>query len=142
MKLVHYCFYNRETGLFHQRTISCASERLAALNTPARHMYIAGEFDPLSQRFDIETAQVVDYQPPQPSEDHEWNADSRRWVLKREVLQRQAEKASARARILELEAKAHRYQRTATLGDEEGKQRLAQVEAEIDTLRPLAFPKE
>jgi hypothetical protein len=33
---------------------------------------------------------VVDYQRPQPSADHEWNAGTKRWVLKPVIAARQA----------------------------------------------------
>lgn len=45
---------------------------------------IEGAYDHLSQRVDIETGEVVDWQPDKPEgdeyTDHEWDAGTKRWV--------------------------------------------------------------
>jgi hypothetical protein len=45
---------------------------------------IEGQYDHLSQRVDLATGQVIDYQPPAPADTalatHRWDADTRRWV--------------------------------------------------------------
>lgn len=78
-----WSFYDAATGTFSRGRIVCSPAQLAA-NTPHGCVPIAGAFDPLSQRVDIGTGQVVDYQPPAPTDDDlrtwAWNADTRRWV--------------------------------------------------------------
>lgn len=61
--------------------------------------YVEGRFDRLSQRFDLLTRAVVDHQPEQPDDDHEWRAENPdaphlvdqrwRWFKKREVIERE-----------------------------------------------------
>jgi hypothetical protein len=46
---------------------------------------------------------VVDHQPPQPSDDHEWNAETRRWDVKEDVQTRAAAAAQASVEIARLE---------------------------------------
>jgi hypothetical protein len=74
-------FYDQATGLFAARTMLASDDVDVVANTPPGLIAIEGEFDHLSQRVDVETGKVVDYQPPQPSPDHEWNADAKRWQL-------------------------------------------------------------
>lgn len=75
-----------------------------------------------SQRVDVETDQVVDYQPPAPDADHEWIHDDaqgnrvRRWVLKPDAVERRNRRSMAIARIAELERKQERAMREHLLG--------------------------
>jgi hypothetical protein len=84
-----WSFYDTETGALAAGRLTCSPAQLAA-NTPAGHAAIEGRFDHLSQRVDIATGQVVDYQPPAPGDDDlrtwAWNADTRRWVASPTVL--------------------------------------------------------
>jgi hypothetical protein len=77
---------------------------------------------------------VVDYQPPQPSIEHEWNADTKRWQLTAAVQQRESDRRSALARIAELEGKQARAVREAVLSGDQS--RLRAIEGEIAGLRP------
>lgn len=73
-----YSIYFLESGIFTGGIVSCDPERLLA-NVPDACSCILGVYDHLSQRVDLETGAVIDYQPPQPSENHAWNAETRRW---------------------------------------------------------------
>lgn len=76
-----YSIYCTRTGLFTGATIICAAQHLAA-NVPAGHSCMLGRYDHLSQRIDVETGRVIDYQPPRPSERHEWDPATKRWVYR------------------------------------------------------------
>jgi hypothetical protein len=71
--------YSVETGLFTGVQIECPDSQVDA-NTPEGHSCLIGEFDYLSQRVNVGTGEVVDYQPPAPSDDHAWDAGIKRWV--------------------------------------------------------------
>jgi hypothetical protein len=110
MKVSTYVhFYDAKTGLFTGVSIHTnltspkAVKTFIAENTPAGHGAFVGYVDALSQKMDIDTKQLVDYRPPQPSPRHEWNLITKRW-------QRQAalKRSEALARIAELEKGQHR----------------------------------
>jgi hypothetical protein len=102
-------FYDAKTGLFtgvsiHTNlTAAKAVKAFIGENTPPGHGAYVGYVDPLSQRMDVATGQIVDYQPPQPSPRHEWNQITKRWQ-KQVALKRSA----ALARIADLEKGQHR----------------------------------
>jgi hypothetical protein len=129
-----YSFYDETTGDFSGRVFS-GSARLVALNTPTGYVAISGRFDRLSQRVDTKTGEVVDYQPPKPDDDHEWNTERRRWVKKPDVLVAERRGAAARKRIAELEASQLRALREHALGDATAVDRLRAIDDEIKTLR-------
>ena len=85
-----YSFAHQETGLFNGTILTTNSPEAVTANTPADHIPVAGAHDPFCRKFDHETRQVVDYVPPQPSEDHDWNDQARRWVLKPSAIARAA----------------------------------------------------
>lgn len=128
-------FYDPETGLFADRTF-IGRESAAERNTPAGLVAVEGRYDHLSQRVDLETGAVVDWQPPAPSEDHEWHADSRRWRKRADVVEREANAKATQSRIAELERMQLRALREAVLGDEMAKARLQAIDDEITALRP------
>lgn len=109
-------FYDASTGLFtgvsiHTNLTSAkAVKDFIAENTPAGHGSFIGHVDPLSQKMDVTTRQLVDYKPPQPSPRHEWNPTTKRW-------QRQAvlKRSEVLARISELEKGQHRTVREALI---------------------------
>ncbi len=109
-------FYDASTGLFSGVSIHTnltsqkAVRQFIAENTPAGHGAYIGHVDPLSQKVDIQTHQLVDYQPPRPSPRHEWNPTTKRW-------QRQAalKRSEVIARISELEKGQHRTVREALI---------------------------
>lgn len=77
-----YRFYDAKTGIFSGVTYSGSIEHLAQ-NTPSGYAAMEGEFDYLSQKVDLKSGNVIDYQPPAPADDASriwaWDAQSKRW---------------------------------------------------------------
>lgn len=101
-------------GLFTGQVIKGSGNALEA-NVPQGMRAVAGLFDRICQRVDIETGRVVDHQPPQPDEDHEWLAENPsakdragqrwRWTKKADVLEREQRRTTRQLQIEELERK-------------------------------------
>ena len=129
-----WSFYDEQTGLFTGRIYSGA---LLKENTPAGCGSAEGAIDHLSQRVELATGEIIDYQPPPPDVDHEWDTVSRRNVLKPEVAVRRAEKAVARTRINELERAQLRPLRELAIDakNAEAAARLADIDTEIRRMR-------
>jgi len=168
--MIRSYFYDVATGLFSGRYFSSsdvdevAHARAVQLNLPEGHGAIAGRFDHLSQRVDIErlqreddeaatawaakgddkgppsrvvatAAHVIDYQPPAPSTDHEWNPDTKRWLLSAVAQATVAAAAAAKARHAELIGQQHDDIRRAVLGDTSALERLRAIDTEVTALR-------
>jgi hypothetical protein len=110
MSAKRFHFYDVNTGVLSETGIAvdCASghENVALSNCPPGHRPIEGSYDHERQRVDLtgDELRVVDYQPPQPSPDHEWNETNRRWQLSQAACDRQVKRRSASAQIAALEA--------------------------------------
>jgi hypothetical protein len=128
-------FAHKETGLFNGMHMMFSDDALVVLNTPPDHFAVDGQFDSLSQRVDIATGKVIDYQPPSPSADHEWSATTKRWKLNAAAQSKINNHNSAMSQILTLEATQHRAVRELALGVTDAQQRLADIDAQITTLR-------
>lgn len=74
-----YSIYEIAGGMFTGKTLTCMQEH-AKTNVPNGFNIIEGRYDHLSQRVDVNTGKVVDYQPPQPSPNHKWDAITKRWL--------------------------------------------------------------
>jgi hypothetical protein len=139
-----YHFADAKTGIFGGRKLCLSDdsgEQLQA-NTPAGTIPVAGVADWQSQRVDLGTGLLVDYVPPQPSSDHEWHSDRKRWVLRAEVQQARQKRDNALAEIRRLETEVQpRAQRELLLdpADPEPRSRLAAIEQRIAALRPPRF---
>jgi hypothetical protein len=98
---------------------------------------IEGAFDSLSQRVNLATGEVEDFQPPQPNSAHEWNADTKRWELTQAAQAAKKAEAAARAELIRLDAQSVRYVAEGVAGviDDEGKRRLAAILARKAELR-------
>jgi len=138
----HFHFFHAETGVIHPDALainaSVGVEEAALANCPAGHKPIAGNFDHLSQRVDIESGTVVDHQPPQPSPDHEWHSATKRWRLSEAATARREARTRAVEKIAALEAAQHRAVRELLLElvpEHPGLRRLREIEAEIAALR-------
>jgi hypothetical protein len=129
-----WSFYEQATRLFSGLKFS-GNQSILSANIPAGHKALEGQYDHLSQRVDIETGQVVDYQPPQPSPDHEWDAATKRWRLKADVAERQRRREAALAQIRTLEAAQARPMREAALGIAGAVERLRAIDEQIAQLR-------
>jgi hypothetical protein len=136
-----FSFYDPATGLFTGRTFSCdigsdaVRAKVLATNTPAGLKSIEGLHDHLRSRVDATTGAVVDYQPPQPSPDYEWDATKKKWVLNATAQAKQSARAAALATIATLESKQPRAVRESTLGVVGGRERLQAIETQIEALR-------
>ena len=101
-------YYHKGTGEIHGKTVVASDDRAIELNKPSpEHIALDNPdsglpFDPLSQRVDVSTGKIVDYQPPPPSADHEWQGTTRRWILNQATRERDENKRAARARIASL----------------------------------------
>jgi hypothetical protein len=129
---IYVQFYDSTTGLFtgvsmHTNvTTPKAVKAFIAENTPPGHGAFVGYVDPLSQKMDLSSGQLVDFRPPPPSPKHEWNPTSKRWQrpvgLKR---------SAALARIAELETGQHRTVRET----------LIRVCHAVDTIKEALAPE-
>jgi hypothetical protein len=131
-------FYHKETGAFSGVHLTASTEKIVALNTPADHVAIDGHHDPLAKRVDVSTGQIVDYVPPQPSADHEWNDAVKRWQLSATYLQAQGERICAQREIESLERAQHRPLRELCLDPANvfARQQLRAIDDKIKALRP------
>jgi hypothetical protein len=77
---MNWHFYDKATGLFTGQRFLGAADALE-MNIPAGLAAMPGEIDHLSQRVDLDTGAVIDFQPPQPSAEFEWDQAHRRWIL-------------------------------------------------------------
>lgn len=134
-------FYDPQTGLFTGRRFTGPGKYIAR-NTPDGCVAMEGVFDHLSQRVDLETGEVVDYQPPKPDDDHEWDEHRRQWRLKREIRRSLRQRAETLRSIEELERKQLRPARELAIDPEnaEARQRLTEIEAQIAALRGELTP--
>jgi len=132
-----YSFYHPDTGLFTAKILATTNPALVALNTPEGYRAIAGAYDHLSQRVDLGTLKVIDYQPPRPSPQHEWNPKSRRWELAAAVIAQRQLAAQALSEIARLEATQARPMRELALdpANVAAHARLAAIDAQIVELR-------
>jgi hypothetical protein len=131
----HWAFFDPVTGLFAGRTYGGSSVEGLKNNTPEGCAAIEGMYDHLAQRVDIITGEVVDYQPPQPSADHEWNADTKRWQLTAAAQDVINADAIARAQLEAIDRQSIRALREAALGKPEAVALLATLDAQATPLR-------
>jgi hypothetical protein len=129
-----YSLYEAATGLFTGKRLHCDDDGLLHARLPAGTLAMEGGFDQRCQRVDLGTGAVVEYRPPAPSGDHEWNSSEKRWQV-RAARGAQDRIAVIYARIQSLEATQGRAVREATLGDPSAMKRLKDIDAEIRDLR-------
>lgn len=76
-------FFDAGTGLIDPGRSFTGRAADAPLNAPPGHLPVAGVSDALSQRVDLATGALVDWQPPAPAATEwatwSWHAESRRW---------------------------------------------------------------
>jgi hypothetical protein len=106
----HVHIYDLSTGLFtgqaHHTNVreQAAIEKFIDESTPTGHgAYIGRYVDYLSKKVDVSTGLLVEYQPPQPSRKHTWNAEAKRWHIKN-----REQREITLSRIAQLEAGTHR----------------------------------
>jgi len=129
-----FSVYRKSDGLFTGGRLHVPEADLAR-NLRDGEAHVDGTVDHLSQRVDLATGAVVDYQPPRPSADHEWNATAKRWRLTAAAAAKAAARTEALAQIASIEASQHRVLREAALGDTAASTRLLAIEDQIIKLR-------
>lgn len=115
-----------------ERKLSAMIARQAhprAKSTPAAPP--APDVDPPPPRAKATADHLVDYQPPQPSDVHEWNATSKRWQLTAAAQSRANDRVLASQMIQRLEVASLRPQREMSLGMDGAKARLQSIDDEI-----------
>jgi hypothetical protein len=129
----HFCFYDNATGLFSGRSGRYADEAMAQANAPEGFTALQGAFDRNSQRFEIESGNVIDYQPPSPGADYEWSAERKRYSKSLAAVQRDGLIAFAQQSIEMLERSQLRPIRELALdpANVAAKSRLQQIEDAI-----------
>jgi len=141
MRTLH--LYDVATGIFSGQSFStndiAGFEEGLRLNTPPGHATIEGDIDHLSQAVDLKTGEIIDYRPPAPDSDHEWNSTTRRWQLKPEVQELQQKRAAALAEISALEAQQPRAIRELLLDPDnvDAKAKLQIIDRGIEDQREL-----
>jgi hypothetical protein len=140
---MRYTVADLKAGGVFVRHISCGTDQLR-YNVAAHEFAVPGSYDLYASRYDEATQQVVDYQPPQPDADHEWNAQTRRWQKREAVLLFEQRRAVALARIDQLENKQARILRELEIDPAkvgiDGKtpmERLVAIDQEIEQLREV-----
>jgi hypothetical protein len=136
----YYSFYHKVTGELHPHVFGTDDKSMLAGNTPPDHVAIEGKLDRLSMRVDVTRSPpvIVDHQPPQPSADDEWNAKTKRWQLKAEVVARANERAAAIARIAQLDASSVPILREYAIGISGTREKLKAINDEVAALRLIA----
>jgi hypothetical protein len=133
-----------------------SDDRVIDINIPPDHIVIEGHHDHLSKRVDVSVPpeiinnagkvgysmdeatrivhKIIDYQPPAPSTDHEWDAQTKRWQISAAAQAKAAARSAALARIAALEASQHRHIRGLALGKPGAKEALQAIDEEIISL--------
>ena len=147
-------FFHKETGALHGNQLICSDDAVVALNTPPDHIAVDGHYNCLSQRVDVPMPpelvddinqygctvgkrivhRVIDYVPPSPSTEHEWNPETKRWVLNLATVAEEQKRAAATARIAQLEASQHTWIRRHVLGDNTALAHLQEIDDEVAVL--------
>ena len=136
VRFFHRSFYHKDTGLFNGIQFLTSDESTVALNTPPDHIAIEGHHDCLSRRVDVDTGNVIPYQPPQPTEHHVWRNGIERWVLSDERQSALDAHKRALSTIANLETLQNRFMREHLLGSNpQALDRMKAIEDEIVELR-------
>ena len=134
--VVTHSIYNATTGLFTGVVLSVPLKALH-LNIPEGHASVEGVYDHLSEQVDVATSTVIEYTPPAPTPNHEWNAMTKRWQLTAIAAANAQAKHAARERIAVLETMQHGYMRRMLLGRLGDAQKLQAIDDEISELEKL-----
>lgn len=133
-------FYDKVTGRIHDVVVMTnvhdGAEEFARLNAPNGHEIVEGDYDAQSQRIDTQTGNIVDWQPPKPSADHEWQPEIRRWQLNANASEIEAKRREARQRIAALSEQERHLMRRLMLNESDvgSRQALEAIDAEISHL--------
>lgn len=132
-----FSVYNKETGLFTGLVLSTSNpdDNWRSINVQSGFDIIEGEYKYL--QFRIEDGQVVDYIPPRPSSDHEWNLDTKEWQLSVEAQRRLDRRGAALHAITTIELQQLRTMRELLLNpdNKDARKRLSEMDALISDAR-------
>lgn len=131
----HYSFFQKNTGALHPCKFSTDDDSQLANNIPPEHGAIDGHHDHMRKRVNVETGEVIDYQPPAPSAEHVWDEASKTWNLNAGAMAKIERRRTAYARIAVLESSTLRSLREHALGYDGAEQKLKDIDAEIAALR-------
>lgn len=114
-----FSVYRLSDGMFTGRTFggTIVTDAKMAASLGDGEACLEGQYDHLSQRVDLSgpVPHVVDYKPPQPSVDHEWDAITKRWVMTAAATEKMAGGIEAFYRIKDLEIAQSRATRELLL---------------------------
>lgn len=127
-------FYSAATGLYLGIEFT-GSEGDIAANAPAESVAVDAVQFPHTKR--LVDGVLIDYQPPAPSPDYEWNDTDKRWRLSAAAEQRNGRRSRAQAEIDALEARQPRALREAALNLPGARERLQAIEDQIIALRAI-----
>lgn len=147
--MIAVSFFHRETGLLNGIQLTASDDEAVLLNTPVDHLPVNGHHDHLSKRVDVRNPSfiesedgervpvfsVIDYKPPRPSSDHEWNDATKRWQLSAAAAAKIDRSDFVKARILQLVECQHRHVREHCLGVAGASLELQKIHDEITTLQ-------
>lgn len=139
--------YELSSGLFTGRQISGPTGYVPPAS--GTHAYVEGSYHRDSAKVDLSASSsssvVISYKSPQPSPDHEWNEETKRWVLTQEAAAKINADAHARASIQRIEAGNARTMREVLLAllpeDHPMRSRLQEADDEIRALRANILQK-
>lgn len=129
-------FFDAATGLWTGVQFRGADDDIAA-NAPAGSVPLDAVEFPHAMR--LVDGALVEYQPPAPDADHEWNAQTRRWQLSSDAAGRIQRKRAAQDAIEVLERQQARAMREHAIGRggtaAQLKKRLEDIDDQITALR-------
>jgi hypothetical protein len=128
-------FYHKDTGIFIGNQMILSDDSMVKANTPPDHIAIDGHHDHMRKRVNVETGEVIDYQPPPPSAEHVWDESTKTWNLNAAAMAKIERRRTAYARISILESSSLRALREHALGLPGADQKLKDIDAEIAALR-------
>lgn len=135
--IYQFSVYNKETGLFTGLVLSTSNPTAEwrSTNIPNGLDIVEGEYNYL--KFRVDDGQVIDYIPPAPSSDHEWNPTTKEWELRAEAQRRSDQARVALTIISTLEMQQLRAMRELLLdpNNKAARGKLAEIESQIVTVR-------
>lgn len=136
--LAAFTFYDEASGEWSGLEVRCTDFGTAKLNAPPGAVTVATPLHPHAKRWT--DGALVEYQPPQPSADHEWDDAGKQWCLSAAALEHANRRHFALQRITELERQQARAIREHLLGEADALARLYAIDDEIAALRKDLSP--
>lgn len=129
--------YDLSTGLLTGTSFTSSDEGEFERQITEGHGMVFDVVDCQSQRVDLATGKLVDYQPARPSDDHYWEPRSKRWRLNPIVDQARQRRGEIIQRIKELDERLIRpmAELFENPDDTAAREIYSKLKAEKDTLR-------